>query len=355
MIRSLLTYGTVAALALTHAACSSPTPTASEEAKTPTTAADHAGAHRYQCPMHPEVVSDKPGTCPKCGMTLEHADDPTGSGRTFQMQLAATPSAPAAGQSVKLVFRPQDSANPAVPVPLALVHEKKMHLIIVSKDLKEFYHEHPEFGADGAYTTTFTFPQGGEYLLFQDYQPEGEGHQLGRQTLTVSGAARPAVTFGADALTWTGGDPYAASLTTDQPAQVGRPLMMQAKLTYKGQPITDLAPYLGAMGHMVVLSEDAKQYLHVHPQEQAGHGPEVAFQTQFEQPGRYRVFFQFNHAGQVHTADFVLNVAPASGATRAAAGTAKAAYICPMGCEGSASDKPGACPMCGMALEKTAS
>jgi hypothetical protein len=25
----------------------------------------------YTCPMHPEVTSDKPGKCPKCGMTLE--------------------------------------------------------------------------------------------------------------------------------------------------------------------------------------------------------------------------------------------------------------------------------------------
>ena len=24
----------------------------------------------YTCTMHPEVVSDKPGNCPKCGMTL---------------------------------------------------------------------------------------------------------------------------------------------------------------------------------------------------------------------------------------------------------------------------------------------
>ena len=24
----------------------------------------------YQCEMHPEVLSDKPGACPKCGMDL---------------------------------------------------------------------------------------------------------------------------------------------------------------------------------------------------------------------------------------------------------------------------------------------
>ncbi len=24
----------------------------------------------YTCPMHPEVTSDKPGSCPKCGMDL---------------------------------------------------------------------------------------------------------------------------------------------------------------------------------------------------------------------------------------------------------------------------------------------
>ena len=30
-----------------------------------------APAAKYFCPMDPDVVSDKPGSCPKCGMALE--------------------------------------------------------------------------------------------------------------------------------------------------------------------------------------------------------------------------------------------------------------------------------------------
>ncbi len=33
---------------------------------------DHGtNAHHWTCPMHPEIVQDKPGSCPKCGMALE--------------------------------------------------------------------------------------------------------------------------------------------------------------------------------------------------------------------------------------------------------------------------------------------
>jgi P-type Cu+ transporter len=35
-----------------------------------------AGSAQYTCPMHPEVLSAKPGPCPKCGMALE-ATEPT--------------------------------------------------------------------------------------------------------------------------------------------------------------------------------------------------------------------------------------------------------------------------------------
>nr|WP_306263853.1 heavy metal-binding domain-containing protein [Pararhizobium sp. IMCC3301] len=36
----------------------------------------HAAAPaQYTCPMHPEVLSDEPGSCPKCGMTLVPVED----------------------------------------------------------------------------------------------------------------------------------------------------------------------------------------------------------------------------------------------------------------------------------------
>lgn len=48
------------------------TPTRSIEPTT--TSGEHAGMAMeeplYVCPMHPEVTSDKPGSCPKCGMAL---------------------------------------------------------------------------------------------------------------------------------------------------------------------------------------------------------------------------------------------------------------------------------------------
>ena len=38
--------------------------------KKATPAESGAQTHQYTCPMHPEVVKDAPGACPKCGMKL---------------------------------------------------------------------------------------------------------------------------------------------------------------------------------------------------------------------------------------------------------------------------------------------
>ncbi len=36
---------------------------------------DSTETKTYTCPMHPEITSDKPGDCPKCGMELESKEN----------------------------------------------------------------------------------------------------------------------------------------------------------------------------------------------------------------------------------------------------------------------------------------
>jgi Cu+-exporting ATPase len=59
-----------------------------------------AGASRWTCPMHPEVVRDAPGSCPLCGMTLEPvlpgagSENPELADMRRRLQVGAALSAP---------------------------------------------------------------------------------------------------------------------------------------------------------------------------------------------------------------------------------------------------------------------
>ncbi|WP_423147954.1 heavy metal-binding domain-containing protein [Rubrolithibacter danxiaensis] len=58
-----------ASLTIAFSACNNAT-NSSVNQKTEDSAAVQKTAVTYTCPMHPEVISDKPGKCPKCGMNL---------------------------------------------------------------------------------------------------------------------------------------------------------------------------------------------------------------------------------------------------------------------------------------------
>ena len=47
-----------------------PEVTSDKPGKCPKCGMDLVKAKIYSCPMHPEIVSNKPGKCPKCGMDL---------------------------------------------------------------------------------------------------------------------------------------------------------------------------------------------------------------------------------------------------------------------------------------------
>jgi len=71
--------------------------------------------------------------------------------------------------------------------------------------------------------------------------------------------------------------------------------------------VTALDPYLGSYGHLVFLRRLDMAYVHTHP-ETALAGGAVKFWATAPSTGTYRMFFDFQVNGQVHSAAFTLNI-----------------------------------------------
>ncbi len=105
----------------------------------------------------------------------------------------------------------------------------------------------------------------------------------------------------------------------------------------KGAPVTDMQPFIGAMGHMIALRDDATHCVHVHvlhgvapgsysasmlPIMQASDpvkvtpdmvtltGPEFSFKLTLPTPGTYRVWAQFMRHNRVITVPYTVRADP---------------------------------------------
>ncbi|NUP61386.1 MAG: hypothetical protein HOW71_04315 [Nonomuraea sp.] len=191
-------------------------------------------------------------------------------------------------------------------------HDKKLHFIVVSRDLTTFRHVHPEMAPVGVWSVKLTLEEAGPYRAFADFAPTGgEKLTLGAD-LQAAGDYRPKP-LPETVRTSKAGD-YTVTLDGDLvPGQASR---LTLKVSKDGEPVTDLQPYLGAFGHLVALRAGDLAYLHVHPEESDKAGPEITFYAEVPSGGDYRLFLDFKHGDEVRTADFTAH-ADATAATAA--------------------------------------
>jgi hypothetical protein len=188
-------------------------------------------------------------------------------------------------------------------------HEKLMHLIVVSKDLSYFNHIHPEYDGDGNFAIETSFPNGGDYKVFSDVVPKGGASTTLSEWVKVEGEEKPQEPIEADAKLVKVVDGKEVELTLSSTKANDEVTLTFNILDAQTQKeISDLEQYLGAVGHVVILSDDAEQYLHVHPMDEKATGPKAEFMTSFPKSGTYKIWGQFQDQGKVFTVPFVVDI-----------------------------------------------
>jgi Heavy metal binding domain len=256
---------------------------------------------QFYCPMHPDQRADVAGKCGICGMAMVKM--PPARFDTYPVDLRVTTTT--AGVRLRLVV--QDPRTRATVRAFTTVHERPMHLFLVGDGLAFFAHEHPAPQPDGVFMLDVALPKPGPYMAIAEFLPEGATPQTFQQMFTTGEAFGTSAAPALDAAPKTV-DGVRVSLDASQvKAGETRPLVVRIDDPVTGAAVTDLQPYLGAAAHLLIVPADLTEAIHGHPDEQfveAG----ITFTPLVPRAGRYKLWVQFQRAGRVSTASFVIEV-----------------------------------------------
>jgi len=289
-----------------------------------------AEAGEYSCPMHPDVVSDAPGKCPKCGMNMVeshgmmehmgHAMAPAHHGAPTTSISLTPASGLTVGSKTDFLITLTHNGKPVTFDDLKVAHTKKIHLLIVDPSLTDYHHEHPTATeTPGQYAFSITPKKAGEYKVYADLVPTSTGEQeYATSAIVVTGEASSVETTTNTETTASG---LGVSISFEKPElRAGEANMMTLNVVGPdGKPFTKLEPIMGAYAHLVAFSEDREHIAHVHPMgaeptsDKDRGGPTMQFHLEFPKAGYQKLFAQFQVDGKDVFAPFGLDVKPGSG------------------------------------------
>ena len=244
------------------------------------------------------------------------------SHRSYNMELISSDQGMQPGKQVKISYKIVNDEKEIVK-DFEVVHDKIMHLIVVRKDLENFQHLHPDFNKQtGEFSINLTFPTDGPYRIFPDFTPSSENPQ--RLPVTVSYDFNigdmnkyKAVAAIPDKEVLKKVDGYDINYSFPESIKAQQDINY-ALIVEKPNEVIQLEPYLGAMGHSVIIIEGSLDFLHTHAEgmdmtggmemDHEMPGGSVGFSTSFPEPGIYKLFTQFQVKGKVVTTDYIINV-----------------------------------------------
>ena len=267
----------------------------------------------FLCPMHPDHTSEVPGTCPRCGMKLVQGT--LFDMRDYHLDFQTVPAQVKAGEKATLLFSVSHPGTGEKIKNFELTHDRPYHLFVISQDMEFFQHIHPAQGEDGTWAIEVVLPKPGYYTLLSDFLPSGGSSQFLTRPLVTAGytgdlMAQSAQLVPDETQTQTVDDLTASVSYDPATMRAGSYSHLTFNLTKAGTPVRELQTYLGAFGHMLIMTEDMVDYVHSHPVdmpsadanlEEIRGGPTVMFEGLMPKPGRYRAWSQFRYNDKIYT------------------------------------------------------
>ncbi|MFO0616966.1 MAG: hypothetical protein U0414_30505 [Polyangiaceae bacterium] len=254
-------------------------------------------------------------TTEQAASSAPHAHDaPERAGGTVAASVkVAQPVEP--GRPAELAFAFADGSGRPLD-DFQVVHEKRLHLFVVSDDLAFFDHVHPSDSATapGNWSIAQSFPRAGTYHLYADFTSASEGAHMTKSDLEVPGdRPAPAPLVASTEPTQRVGDLAITAKFVGAPIPSGDAMLEYSIADERGAAVTDLEPYLGAFGHLFILKDDRVTTVHAHPLDGGGAhgGPKLTFHASLPGPGKYKLWAQFQRRGEVMTAPWVIEVSEA--------------------------------------------
>jgi len=210
-------------------------------------------------------------------------------------------------------------------------HERILHVILVSEDLEEFLHVHPEDNPStieldlAGYGVGVKLTKAGRYRVLADgFRKEiGEVSDVEWLQVGIEGGdsvGEPVIIRKDLRLNRMFGDyEVSLNLNPENPPKSGEKVQLSYVIRdgKTGKPIFDLEQYLGADMHLAIMPIDLSTILHTHgvklkQEDNLNAGialPEIRADYVFPYPGLWKIYGQFKHKGKVVTTEFMVEVA----------------------------------------------
>jgi hypothetical protein len=178
-----------------------------------------------------------------------------------------------------------------------------MHLIAFRRDLTGYQHLTPQQGEGTSWWGILNLTPGPWHVIIH-FQSKTLGREIALATdFTTSGEYRPKpLPPAADQI-------QSTDLAVTRTGELSTSANSSTAITVTdhGQPVTDLEPAHGEMGHSVLIRPDDLGYLHMHSNT-TGTGPRLDFLGAVPAPGSYRLFVEFYRGDKLYLAPFTVQV-----------------------------------------------